>query len=259
MAAGQTSETTVHWPDPVEVLNIDAMGPVVLVCEHASKYIPIEYAGLGLSPTELVSHIAWDIGAAEVTRRLATLLDAAAFLGTYSRLLVDLNRPTEVTSSIPVVSEATEIIGNKSLPALERQRRVEGIFFPFHRHVADYLAHRQQSRRPTILLSIHSFTPVFLGERRPWHAAVLFHGASNLGEQLIFQLRQESDLIVGANVPYSVSRDGDYTWFVHGEDRGNPAALIEIRQDLIGDDAGVDDWSRRLARAILKACDALRG
>jgi len=247
-----------QWPDPVEVLNIDAAGPVVLVCEHASKFIPDEYADLGLSPADLSRHIAWDIGAAQLTRRLAVLLDAPAFLGTYSRLLVDLNRPPEAASSIPEVSEATEIVGNRLLLGSERQRRLESIFFPFHRCVAAHLQDRKRDHHPTIIFSIHSFTPVYLGQQRPWHAGVLFHGARGLGTQVISHLRGQADLNVDANVPYSASRDEDYTLFVHGDDLGIPAVLMEVRQDLIADDAGVDEWTERLARAISGACESVR-
>jgi predicted N-formylglutamate amidohydrolase len=239
-----------QWPEAVEVLNEEGRSPIVLICEHASNYIPAEYAGLGLPATELSRHIAWDIGAADVTRTLSRLLDAPAFLATYSRLLIDLNRPLQVAAAIPIRSEATDIPGNVDLAPAERERRSQRIFTPFHERLGSHIARRERTGRGSVLVAIHSFTPVFHGQARSWHAGVLFGEAARFGRSLIERLRSDPALNVDANVPYGVSRDEDYALIVHGDDRGNPAVLIEIRNDLIAHRTGADDWAQRLAAAL---------
>lgn len=239
----------------MEVLNEDCLSPFVLTCEHASNYLPEEYDGLGLRGSDLVEHIAWDIGAAELTRRLSERLNAAAFLGTYSRLLVDLNRPLESDTSIPRRSEATDIPGNLHLDERERQRRAKLIFEPFHERLAECLRKREAKRRRTMILAVHSFVPVFLGKPRPWHAGVLFGKAQGFAERLMSELRLDTKLIVGSNVPYSITDDGDYTVPVHGDMRRNPAVLLEIRHDLISHEQGLLEWTDRLVRAVVSMAD----
>lgn len=242
----------VQWPPPCEIVNENGRSPVILLCEHASRHIPKEYAGLGLDPAELSRHIAWDIGAAEVTRRLAQLIDAPAYLATYSRLLIDLNRPLDVAGSIPLRSELTDIPGNTSMAQAERERRASRIFTPYHDLVAACVHGRERKKQPVVLVAIHSFTPVFKGEPRKWHAGVLFEKAAPLARSIIDGLRAaDPSLNVDANVPYTVGREEDYALLVHGDDRDNPAVLIEIRNDLIADRAGTESWAQRLA-PILK-------
>lgn len=184
-----------------------------------------------------------------MTRRLSLLLDAPAYLGTYSRLVIDLNRPLDADSSIVTRSEATDIPGNVGLEAAERQRRAERIFTPYHDHVGQVLDQRQARGQATRLVCVHSFTPIYLGEARIWHGGVLFGQARAFGEGLVARL-QEPGLNIGANVPYQTSRTSDYGVPIHGDDRGIPAVLIEIRQDLIADSAGAEAWAQRLASAL---------
>jgi predicted N-formylglutamate amidohydrolase len=237
------------WPDAIEVLNPSGVSDVVLVCEHASNHIPAEYAGLGLTPHDLSRHIAWDIGAAEVTRHLSQLLDAPAYLAAYSRLLIDLNRPLQAQSSVVTCSEDTDIPGNIGLDPDERLRRAERMFLPFHQRITCDLDQRQREGRPTRLVTIHSFTPVYKGVPRPWHAGVLFGEARDFGQAMVAALRQ-SGLNVDANVPYVSSRDEDYAIPVHGDDRGIAAVLIEIRQDLITHTEASAEWAARLHTAL---------
>lgn len=238
------------WPEAVEVLNEHGHSDIVLLCEHASNHMPAEYGQLGLDAGHLQRHIAWDIGAAEVTRLLSARLDAPAFLSGYSRLLIDLNRPLDTQGSIPVVSEDTGIPGNVGLDADERTRRAEIMFTPFHDQVAAHLDRREKTGRQTRIVTIHSFTPVFLGVARPWHAGVLHDRARDLAEAILSGLRTDAALNVEANVPYVISRDADYAVPVHGDDRGIQAVLIEIRQDLLSNRAGIEEWADRLAAAL---------
>ena len=242
--------TEKDWPDAVEVLNERGRSDIVLLCEHASNHMPAEYRQLGLDASHLQRHIAWDIGAAAVTRLLSARLDAPAFLSGYSRLLIDLNRPLGTPGSIPVLSEDTDIPGNVGVDAAERDRREKIMFSPFHDRVAAHLDHRVTERRPTRIVTIHSFTPVFLGVARPWHAGVLHDRAADLAEAILSGLRTNAALNVAANVPYVISRDADYAVPVHGDDRGIPAVLVEIRQDLLANRSGIEEWANRLAAAL---------
>jgi predicted N-formylglutamate amidohydrolase len=224
---------------------------VVLLCEHASNFIPPEYEGLGLSSAELERHIAWDIGAAGVTRGLSQLIDAPAFLGQFSRLLIDLNRPLRSPTSIVARSESTDIPGNASIDAAERTRRAALYFEPFHRAVERLLEDRRRVGRPTLIVAVHSFTPTFHGEARPWQAGIIYDKGSAFAEATLDRLRlQDTLLTVGANVPYSVAPDEYYGLLEYGDYAGNPALLVEIRQDLLFTPEQQDDWSRRLAAAL---------
>jgi predicted N-formylglutamate amidohydrolase len=244
------SKTPTDWPAAIEIINESGRNDIVLICEHASNHIPAEYAGLGLQAPDLARHIAWDIGVAAVTRALAARLDAAAFLGTYSRLLIDLNRPPGVPSSIPERSESTDIPGNHDLSAAEKERRRERIFAPFHSRITEHLSARERAGRKTRIVAIHSFTPVFFGKTRPWHAGVLYDSSRTFAEATISKLQLNSRLNVAANVPYVISRDGDYAVLVHGQNRGHPSILIEVRQDLLESNAGIAEWTARLAAAL---------
>ncbi|OCC03386.1 N-formylglutamate amidohydrolase [Labrys sp. WJW] len=238
------------WPPALEIVNEGGRSPIVLICEHASNHMPAEYGGLGLGPVDLGRHIAWDVGAAEVTRHLARLLDAPAFLAGYSRLLIDLNRPLRAPSSIPAVSEATVIPGNLDLDPAERERREAVMFHPFHQSVARFLDARQERGEGSVIVAIHSYTPVFHGKPRPWHAGVLFAQAAPMGRKVIEALRSAaSGLLVEANVPYVIDGN-DYAIPVHGDQRGNPAVLIEIRNDLIATPDGAERWAGYLAGAF---------
>lgn len=238
------------WPDPVEILNIDGTSEIVLICEHASNFIPEAFNDLGLPSEELVRHIAWDIGAEGVSRALSQLLDAPCFLGKYSRLLIDLNRPTDSPTSIPELSEATAIPGNIGLAVEARQERIDRIFTPFQQAVSAHLDARQKRGLPTKIVAIHSFTPVFLGEERPWHAGILFNKSFRFGRQIIDHLSRSTALKIGANVPYVIERASDYAIPVHGEDRRLDAVLIEIRHDLIGSADGQARWANYLADSL---------
>jgi len=241
-------------PLPVRVVNAQGSSPYVLLCEHASRFIPTEHNGLGLGEADLSRHIAWDIGAAKVAEALSVALDAPLVMAGYSRLLIDLNRPTSSATSIPEISETTVIPGNRDLTAEERARRVALYFEPYQAAVRDLLDARQQAGRPTTIIGVHSFTPVFKGFVRPWEAGILYRKAQGFGHALAEALGGPAEAIA-ENEPYQIEDDSDYTVPVHGEARGLDAVLVEIRQDLIGDDAGAAQWAARLATA-LAACAA---
>lgn len=237
-------------PEPVAVLNPDGGSRFVLTCEHASNFIPARYDGLGLPPGELRRHIAWDMGAADLARELSRRLDAPLFLSGYSRLLIDCNRPLHSPTSIVTVSEDTEIPGNLDLAPEERAFRAETFFRPFQEAIARCVDCRFTAGTLTVLIGVHSFTPVFRGDARAWQAGILYGSAVGLGRSLIAALRADPALQVGDNEPYRVTPDTDYTVPVHGDARGIPAALIEVRQDLLATQAGIDEWASRLTTAL---------
>ena len=238
-------------PAAVETVNGQGSSRFVLTCEHASNFIPDSYERLGLPEAELRRHIAWDIGAGAVARALAAMIDAPLFLAGYSRLLIDCNRPIGSVTSIPMVSEMTRIPGNEGLIQAERDERARDFYWPFQDAVSAHLDQRKAAGRETIVLGIHSFTPVFKGFARPWHAGILFRKSAEFGHSLVEAL-QSPGLTIVANEPYRIGDDGDYTVPVHGEGRGLDVALVEIRQDLIADDKGAQEWAGRLRDALLK-------
>ncbi len=238
-------------PPAVTVVNAGGRSPIFLVCEHASNFIPARYRRLGLTEADLQRHIAYDIGAADVARQLSSLLDAPLVLAGYSRLLIDCNRPLAAPSSIPVRSEDTDIPGNIGISAAERAERDRLFFAPFRETVSAMLDARVRAGTPTMLIGMHGFTPVYLGERRIWQAGFLYLQARQLGQALIAGLREaDPSLTVGDNEPYSVTLDGDYTVPWQGDCRGIPTALIEVRQDLMAAHAGATEWAHKLAGVL---------
>ncbi len=237
-------------PRPVTVYNAAGTSPFLLVADHAGNLIPRLLGGLGLPEAELQRHIAWDIGVAGLGRLLADALSATLIRQNYSRLVIDCNRPPQAASSIPEVSESTEIPGNVGLSEANKAARANEIFQPYHDRIEAELAERRASDRATALISLHSFTPVFKGEARPWHAAVLYNRDPRFARRLMALLNAEKEFTVGENVPYTVSDATDYTIPVHAERRGLHHVLIEIRQDLLADESGQRDWALRLARLL---------
>jgi len=239
-------------PAAHQVLHEHGVAPFVLTCDHAGNRIPKRLGALGLRSADLERHIAWDIGAAGVTTLLAERLDAIAILQTYSRLVIDCNRPPEAESSIARISEYTEIPGNLSVSKADKAARIEEIFRPYHDRIARELDQRQKAQIPTAVIAVHSFTPIFKGAARSWQAGVLYNRDGRMAKPMLALLRGEG-LVVGDNEPYALSDASDYTIPVHGERRGLPHVEIEIRQDLIADAAGQKIWADRLA-PILRAC-----
>lgn len=220
----------------------------VLLADHAGQQVPAALHDLGLPQAELDRHIGWDIGIAGTTRALAQRLDAWAIEQTYSRLLIDCNRPLASPTLIPEVSDGTLIPGNAGLSAAQRQQRIDAIHAPYHARISAELDRRREAGIPTVLVMMHSFTPAMNGMQRPWHAGVLYHQDTRFAHALLQALRAEGDLVVGDNEPYSVNRNSDYAVPVHGEGRGLVHVELEIRQDLIADAAGQQAWAERLER-----------
>jgi predicted N-formylglutamate amidohydrolase len=242
---------------PVRVLRGDGSSDLFLTADHAGRVIPRSLGRLGLPERELDRHIAWDIGIAGVTERLSAGLDATAVLQTYSRLVIDCNRNPSVPSSIPEISESTPIPGNLRLTPDQRDARRAAIFAPYHARIRELLDARQAVSRRTVYVAMHSFTPVFKGESRAMQVGVLYNRDARLACIMLELLRAEGDLVIGDNAPYAVSDATDYGVPVHAERRGLPHVEIEIRQDLIEDEAGQDAWAARFERLLRVALQRL--
>jgi predicted N-formylglutamate amidohydrolase len=242
-------------PAPVRVLRAEARSDFVLTADHAGNRIPRALGDLGLNAAERQRHIAWDIGIGAVTEALSDLLDATAVLQTYSRLVIDCNRDPGHPTSIPPVSEVTPVPGNANLSGANREARRRAIFDPYHQAIAGLLDAR--AARRTILVAMHSFTPVFKGVARAVEVGVLYHHETRLSRLMLGLLREEGNLTVGDNLPYAITDTSDYTVPIHGEARGIPHVEIEIRQDLIGEAAGQQEWAERMARLLRAAGERL--
>jgi predicted N-formylglutamate amidohydrolase len=221
--------------------------PFLLICDHASRRIPRALGDLGVSEADLQRHVAWDIGASAVAARLAATLDALAIMQNYSRLVIDCNRPLDAPGSIVKRSEATDIPGNTNIDAAAAATRAREIFLPYHARIAAELDRRADEGRPTILISVHSFTPVYHAVARPWQIGMLYGRDARVAHRLLTLIRAEGRWNVGDNEPYAVTATTDYAIPVHCETRGIAHVGLEIRQDLIAEADGQAEWAARIA------------
>ena len=236
-------------PRPFELFNGAGAAPVLLLCDHATRFIPRALKSLGLDEAALTRHIAWDIGIAEVTRHLARKLDAPAVLSHFSRLIVDPNRQLDNPTLMPEISDGTVVPGNRALAEAERAARVEAFFRPYHAAIAGQLDAMMAAGRTPALISMHSFTPIMHGLQRPWQIGILWNRDPRLPRPLMERLRADG-LTVGDNEPYSGADGHGYTQHTHGDRRGLANVLIEVRQDLIDTQHGAAAWAERLGGAL---------
>jgi len=235
---------------PVSVIAGEPASGLIVLCDHAGNRLPPEYGNLGLPAAEFARHIAYDPGAAAVARALVARLGVPAVLANFSRLLIDTNRGTDDPTLIMRLSDGTIVPANTAVDAREREHRIGRFHAPYHDAIDAAIDRAMATGNPPALVSIHSFTPVWRGKVRPWHAGILWDTDPRLAEPMVEALRAEGGgLVIGDNEPYSGALTND-TLSRHGSGRGIAHALIEIRQDLIGDDAGAEEWAGRLARVL---------
>jgi predicted N-formylglutamate amidohydrolase len=225
-------------------------GQFIIFCDHASNRIPAELRNLGLPPSELDRHIAWDIGAAGVAAELSTILDAPAILCCTSRLVIDCNRQLNAHDLIPQVSDATAVPGNCNLSAAERHGRIRQWFEPYHAEIESVIDDRGARGLSSIALSIHSMTPCLDGSVRPWQIALSSHRDRNLTQLMLDTLRQSSGVSVGDNQPYDLDPLVDYSIPFHAVRRNMQYLQVEFRQDEVAELAGQSRWARRFAEAL---------
>ena len=237
-------------PPPWQIVNDDGAARTLLVCDHASRRIPRRLNDLGLDRLALRRHIACDIGAGEVTRRLSRMLDAPAIFANYSRLVVDCNRRLNDPTAFLAVSDGEFVPGNHDLTAAAKALRVNTIFHPYHAGIRDRLHRFRAAGITPAFVAIHSFTPIFNGTSRPWQIGVLWDTDPRIPVPLMEKLGRIPGLVVGDNEPYSGRAPADYTVDHHAEPAGLPHVSIEIRQDLISTAEGAERWSLILGRAL---------
>lgn len=237
--------------EPLAVEARERDGRFLVVCEHASNRIPHTLRNLELRSEDLSRHIAWDPGALQVADGIAARLNGTLIAQRYSRLVVDCNRSLELPDAITRFSEDTEIPGNIDIGDEDRTRRIAEIWTPFHNAIDRAVEGRIAANQQTVLVTVHSFTPVYRGTARPWHVGIISTDDRSLADVMLDALRRDSTLVVGDNEPYSSKDNVDYTIRRHGRDRGLPHVMIEIRSDIIANDVDQRVWADRLA-AILK-------
>lgn len=224
--------------DAVEVLNEDGEGAVLLLCEHASNFIPERLNGLGLDQSARTSHIAWDPGAREVSLALSRMLDAPFVASRVSRLVYDCNRPPEAAGAMPERSESTDVPGNRDLSTAERQARIEAVYAPFCNAVAKLIEKRKAAGLPTVLVTIHSFTPVYFGQPREVEIGILHDSDSSLADLMLAEAHALPHRKIERNAPYGPEDGVTHSLKLHGIENGLPNVMLEVRNDLIRDTAG---------------------
>lgn len=246
-------------PPAVTEVNPGGRSPFVLVCEHASNRIPRQLGDLGLNALERERHIAWDIGIAEVARRMAAVLDAPLLLQNYSRLVCDCNRAETDSDFIVEVSDGVLVPGNQGLSHIGRALRIGSIYRPFHDRVAGVLDDRASHGIDTMVVAMHSFTPELGGIRRPWHVGILYERPMPVVSAVLGCLRRQPELNVGDNEPYSLLHHRSETMSLHGEARGLDSFEIEIRQDLLVTAHGRERWAALVSAVLATTLTQLPG
>ncbi len=230
---------------PTETILGDPGRGLLLLCDHASNKLPPEYGDLGLPPEQFERHIGYDIGVRPLTMELARRLNAPALMTTYSRLLIDPNRGEDDPTVLMRLSDGAVVPGNAKADAAERQKRLDLFHRPYHNLIEETLDQMLGAGPPPVVISIHSYTPVWRGIPRPWHAGILWDSDGRAALPFIELLAQDPELVVGDNEPYDGALKND-TMYRHGTKRGLAHALLEVRQDLIADETGVLSWADRL-------------
>ena len=247
-----TPETQGH-AEVAHVVAPQGLSPMLLVCDHASNAVPAALSGLGLTAAQLDDHIAWDIGAAALTRALAARLDATAVLSGYSRLLIDCNRAPDALDLVPAISDGIAVPANRGLNLAERTSRLDHYHAPYHRQVEALLSDAARPVPVSAIVSIHSFTPHMNGQSRPWQLGILFDEDDRLAQEIYAQCRREDGFVVGLNQPYAPSDGVYYTLTRHAVPRNLAAVMLEVRNDLLRSPAAIEHQAERLAGWLAQA------
>ena len=237
---------------PYKIFKSNGTNRVIILCDHASNYIPPKYKNLGLENNQIQKHIGWDIGAANVAKKISKSLDATLIMSGYSRLLIDCNRPFGVPEAFIKKSENTIIPGNFNLTKKEKTYRAKKYCIPYRNKIENIIKFRMKKNIIPIIVSIHSFTPVYNGKSRPWHLGLLFRKEKRVFSLLIKELQKDKSIKTGINQPYKCNLKGDFSIPYFAELKGLPCILLEIRQDLINSKSGVIKWSKKIFKLINK-------
>ncbi|HEX2554821.1 MAG TPA: N-formylglutamate amidohydrolase [Microvirga sp.] len=248
-SAARRVESPAPDPHPVEIIEGSPASGALILCDHASNAVPPDLGDLGLPEVEFGRHIAYDIGAAAVTRSLARRLGAPAILTRFSRLVIDPNRGRDDPTLVMRLSDGAVVPGNAYVDEAEVERRIARFYDPYDAAIVQAIEQALAAGHPPAIVTVHSFTPIWRGWPRPWHVGILWDADARFAGPLLERLGAEAGLVVGDNEPYDGALAGD-TVDRHATARGLANALIEIRQDLIASDAGAEDWAERFARLL---------
>ena len=244
---------------PVLLENADGLSDVILVSEHAGRQLPPFIASLGLDDETMSSHIAWEIGAAELSRMISKLLDAPLIMQRYSRLVYDCNRAFEAADSIVTESDNTHIPGNAGLTAEHRQKRYAEIYRPFEEAIEKLLMKRQATATNAVLVTIHSFTPLYKGRQRHLELGVLHDSDTRLADVLLEQSRQQNEYSSARNEPYAPADGVTHTLVRHGVNNGLLNVMFEVRNDLLSNEQSQMLWAQRLYTLLNNSLEAIAG
>lgn len=245
--------------EPAAVVeNPAGSGKVVLVCEHAGQSIPAFINSFGFEADVMSSHIAWDIGAAELARALSKTLDAPLILQRYTRLAYDCNRDFDASDAVVEESDNISIPANAGLGLQDKQRRFDEIYQPFEQAISGLLNLRLNSAQESILVTVHSFTPLYKGQRRELELGILHDDDTRLADALLVQTERETSYQAARNKPYSPEDGVTHTLITHGIKRNLANVMLEIRNDLIDHEHGLKLWAERLSRLLSIATENYR-
>lgn len=232
-------------------------GPFVLVCEHASNALPARWGDLGLTERQRIAHIAWDPGALGLARGLAARLEAPLVRATTSRLVYDLNRPPHSKGACPERSEIHDIPGNRGLSSEARLERTRALYLPFHAALRGLIAERLARGLPTVLVTIHSFTPIYFGKPRAVEFGIIHDADPALASAVLEEARAQTTLDARLNEPYSAADEVTHTLALQASPMGLLNVMLELRNDLIADEAAQEAMAARLAPVLRAALERL--
>jgi len=243
------------WGTPVNVTNENGKGAAIIVCEHASNHIPAHLDGLGCDEAVKQSHVAWDPGALPVASVMASMLDAPLVAAAISRLVYDCNRPPEAESAMPALSEIYEVPGNVGLTKMERAERAERVYYPFRDRLEGVIGDRLAAGQRPAIVTVHSFTPTYMGAERPFDLGILHDTDSRLADAMLEQPDAFDGLDVRRNEPYGPADGVTHTLRVHALPRGLLNVMIEIRNDIIRETAQQRVMAERLSGVVARALE----
>lgn len=233
--------------------NRAARGPFLIVCEHASNHFPAAFGALGLAPDVQKAHVAWDPGALGLARGLAKALDAPLVSAGISRLIYDLNRPPHAPGAMAERSEVYDVPGNARLSATERRRRTEAVYLPFHAALHAEIARRLAAGRPPVIVTVHSFTPVYFGARREVELGIIHDADPTFATAVLAEAHARTGLLCRLNEPYSAADGVTHTLRLQATPYGLHHVMLEIRNDLLADDLAVTAMADGLAPVLTAA------
>ncbi|WLR94750.1 N-formylglutamate amidohydrolase [Shinella zoogloeoides] len=239
--------------DPVALENAVARGQVILVCEHASRLLPASLGTLGLSEEALASHIAWDPGALAVSRLMAESLDATLLYQRFSRLVYDCNRPPDSPAAMPEKSEVFDVPGNAGLDQAARDARTEALYLPFREMLSRLVRERIAAGRTPVIVTMHSFTPVYFGRQRAVEIGILHDADTRLADAMLAEADADGRYDARRNEPYGPEDGVTHTLREHGLSNGVPNVMIEVRNDLIRDEVGQEVVAGYLAGLLSRS------